>query len=139
MLIYHFADSSNDDAYSFNPGPSQRFIISPERVFTNVLTSSPNNEGPGSPTYNRVVAMAEQVLAPVKLTAVQRVRIRLLWELGWKYAAITRSMGCSIRQVNHCLIMTLWAASERNMGSPRRGPRARARRGRRPLLDTPKR
>ena len=106
-FTYHFADYSDNDTYSFNQGPSQRFIVSLERAFTNALTSPPNDKGPGNPTHDRIVIVADQLLALVKLIAVQRVRIRLLWELGWKYAAIARSVGYTIRQVNHCLIMTL--------------------------------
>jgi hypothetical protein len=140
LLTYHFVDYSDNNIYSFNQGPSQRFITIPERVFTNTLITPLNNEGPGNPQFERAVVLADQLLAPIKLTTIKRVRIRLLWELGWIYSIIANNMNCSIRQVNHYLIITLWTASENDLGSSRRrGPRPRDRRGRRPLLDIPKR
>jgi transposase len=71
------------------------------------------------------------------VTTAQAAQIKLLHELGWKYRAIATKVNVTYRQVSQTLMSELWTDPE--VFSRVRASRPSGRRGRKPLLDTPKR
>jgi hypothetical protein len=79
------------------------------------------------------MATADTARETIPLTHDEKVQVRTYWDLGWRYKAIAKKVKCTIRQVGivlfkyHFQIPSLEPARQKDS------------RGRKPLLNTPKR